>query len=115
MKVPLTTLAQVAKDTTNTKAVFCTNEKDIPSCLLFHKDLVVLAAELARTEAHPILVENPTARTLAQLLAHEAEEGSDSLATAVLSSKAFARITKTPMTAELQFPIRQRFHFLLCW
>jgi hypothetical protein len=112
MKVTLTTLTKVAKDTTGTKAVFCTNSSNLPACLLFRKDLEALA--VGADGLHPML-KKPTAAKLAYVLMAEARDGDDNTSSIILDSPQFAKIARRPITAEITFPIKQKFHFNLRW
>lgn len=114
MKIQLTTLKKVAKDKTGAKAVLCTNDLNFPVCLLFRSDLDELAKHIAKAGVHPAL-HKPSVRNLAYVLNEESLNGEDIVSGAILASKAFARIAKRKLTTELQFPVRQKFHFMVRW
>ena len=114
MKVTLTTLSKVAKDTTGNLAVFCTNNYDLPACLLFRKDLEALATALDAEYVNPLL-NNPTAAKLAYVLNSEARDGDDCTSSAILTSSLFRKIAKRPLSTPITFPISQKFHFNLRW
>lgn len=122
--IPLTTIQQVARDTTYLqvgrarKGVFCTSENHprsggIQSGILFRMDLEAIAREVTLSIDVPALQKNPTAATLVKCLIEENEVGIDALSGAVISTNAFRNAMNRKYVGEISFPIKYTFHFSL--
>lgn len=105
----ITSLREVARDTTGNKAVIVTT--DLHTGLIFRADLDAIAREIQNTTVSSELFNYPTARTLIKVLVAEAKKMTKITAGDVVESQAFQKAIRRPITATIKFPQRHEQYF----